>query len=172
MNTASRDRISQPCKAPPPLTRGRVRRASAEPLALGLLALTMTLGACAPQAPAAAGAPAPSPITTESTPAPDAPSPSTHPAPTASPEEQTTLKFPFCDREMKTQFANKTEGAAFRAIVLFRILPDGKTAEHCYLRVDGDIEWEERSLGNVAEWTYPVEFAGEQRERTVTYRLK
>jgi len=73
---------------------------------------------------------------------------------------------------MKTQFADKTEGADFRAIVLFRILPDGKTSEHCYLRVDGAIKWEERALGKVAEWAYPVEFAGEQRERTVTYRLK
>ncbi|HXS16917.1 MAG TPA: hypothetical protein VN764_07000, partial [Polyangiaceae bacterium] len=92
--------------------------------------------------------------------------------PATSPEDQTTLKFPFCERDVKTPFSEKTEGAAFRAIVLFRILPSGKTAEHCYLRVEGEIKWEEKSLGNVAEWTYPVEFAGEQRERTVTFRLK
>jgi len=138
-----------------------------------LSTLMMTLGACAPKAPATAGATDPGdPSATDSAGLYESHQHTDGSAPSSSPEDETTLKFPFCERDMKTQFSEKTEGAAFRAIVLFRILPNGKTAEHCYLRVEGEIKWEERSLGNVADWNYPVEFAGEQRERTVTFRLK
>ncbi len=87
-------------------------------------------------------------------------------------EQETTLQFPMCQVEKKPFFSEQTEGATFRAIVLFTITDDGKTADHCYLRVEGEIKWEEKSLGRVEQWSYPAKFAGQQRERTVTWRSK
>jgi hypothetical protein len=59
----------------------------------------------------------------------------------------------------------------FRAIVLFKITEDGKTTDHCYQAIEGDRKWEERVLGRFEEWSYPAKYAGEPRERVVSYRL-
>ena len=87
-------------------------------------------------------------------------------------EEETTLQFPMCDSERRPLFPKETDGAAFRAILYFKITDDGKTKDHCYMRVEGAIKWEERAVFDVDQWAYPVEFAGQPRERIVTYRLK
>lgn len=93
-----------------------------------------------------------------------------HPTPPT--EAEITLQFPMCVDKKIPPFPPETAGAAFRAIVFYRITEDGKTKEHCYLAVDGDVKWEERALDDVNSWSYEPKFAGEPRERVVTYRLK
>ncbi len=93
--------------------------------------------------------------------------------PTPPPEESTTLQFAMCEDDGNfepAQFPEKSNGAAFRAIVLFKITETGKTTDHCYRKLEGDIVWEENVLGNVEEWSYPIKYAGEFRERLVSYR--
>lgn len=85
---------------------------------------------------------------------------------------QTTLQFPECKGKRAQPFPADTNGAAFRAILFLRITAEGRTSEHCYLAVEGDRKWEEKALGDVSQWTYSTEFAGEPRERVVTYRLR
>ena len=92
--------------------------------------------------------------------------------PTAPTEEESTLQFPMCDRKKTPQFPADTEGAVFRAIVFMRITDEGRTGEHCYLALEGPRKYEEKALGDVQGWSYDPEFAGQPRERVVTYRLK
>ena len=77
-----------------------------------------------------------------------------------------------CVETKPPAFPPETAGATFRAILYFRITDAGKTKEHCYLAIDGSLKWEEKALGQVESWTYPVEHAGQPRERVITYRLK
>lgn len=87
-------------------------------------------------------------------------------------EAEQTLQFPMCKEKRPATFPENTEGAAFRAVLFMRITDDGKTAEHCYTAVEGDIKWEEKALGDVDLWTYGTEHAGQPRERVVSYRLR
>lgn len=91
-----------------------------------------------------------------------------HPTPPS--EAEATLQFPFCQGRKARAFPRETEGADYRAILFFRITDEGKTAEHCYLAVEGDRKWEETTLGQVADWAYPLEFAGQPRESVLFYR--
>lgn len=92
--------------------------------------------------------------------------------PTPPSESETTLQFPMCVDKRVPPFPPESAGAAFRAIVFYRITADGKTDEHCYLALEGNKKWEERALNDVSTWTYDLKFAGEPRERVITYRLK
>lgn len=87
-------------------------------------------------------------------------------------EVESTLQFPECEGKKSRPFPSDTNGAAFRAILFLRITAEGGTSEHCYLAVEGDRKWEEKALGDVSKWSYSVEYAGEPRERVVTYRLR
>jgi len=92
--------------------------------------------------------------------------------PQAPTEEESTLQFPMCQGKKVPPYPADTEGAVFRAIVFLRITEEGKTSEHCYLSVEGPRKYEEKALGSVDAWSYEPEFAGQPRERVVTYRLK
>jgi hypothetical protein len=93
-----------------------------------------------------------------------------HPRPPT--EEESTLRFPACQGKKTRPFPADTAGAAFRAIVLLRIGPDGSVTEPCYLAQEGQLKWEEKALGDVSSWKYEPQYAGEPRERVVTYRLR
>jgi hypothetical protein len=87
-------------------------------------------------------------------------------------EAEKTLQFPMCEERRPAKFPANTEGATFRAVLFMRITGDGKTAEHCYTAVEGDIKWEEKALGDFKSWKYDTEHAGQPRERVISYRVQ
>lgn len=87
-------------------------------------------------------------------------------------EQEATLQFSMCEGKKAPPFPAETDGAVFRAIVFLRITEEGKTAEHCYLALEGSKKYEEKALGDVNEWSYEPEHSGQPRERIVTFRLK
>lgn len=80
--------------------------------------------------------------------------------------------FPPChEGGAPPEFPSKTEGAAYRAIVHFRISAAGKPEQPCFARVEGPLDLERKALADREQWTFPVEQAGQRRERIVFYKL-
>ncbi|HSC89868.1 MAG TPA: hypothetical protein VLC09_21480 [Polyangiaceae bacterium] len=69
-------------------------------------------------------------------------------------------------------FPHATEGADYRAIVLVTIGDDGRASHLCFRRVEGPLALEQKALADRGEWRFPVDQAGQKRERTVTFRLR
>lgn len=79
--------------------------------------------------------------------------------------------LPMCKTdESPPRFPRSSNGASFRAIVSFVIAKDGSASELCYQRVEGPLDIEEKAMSDRQSWSYEKEFAGQPREKLVTYR--
>lgn len=85
--------------------------------------------------------------------------------------------FPACtDKEGKPletpPFPKDTEGAEYRAIVQITIGPAGEALNPCFRAVEGPFALEEKALAERSRWKFDPAFAGQKRDRTITYRLR
>lgn len=94
------------------------------------------------------------------------------PAPELSKEPKASERLlPFCKTEKSPpRFPRSSNGASFRAIVSLVIAQDGSATELCYLRVEGPTDIEEKTMSDRDSWSYDKQFAGQPREKLVTYR--
>lgn len=69
------------------------------------------------------------------------------------------------------EFPPETEGLAFRGLVRLVIGSDGKPTNVCFARAEGPLLYEKRALAEKNSWKYDPEYAGQPREKVVTYRL-
>lgn len=67
-------------------------------------------------------------------------------------------------------FPPNSDGVAFRAWVRFTISASGRAEGLCYARVEGLHEFEEKAMADRGQWDFDKKYAGEPRERLVTYR--
>ncbi len=69
------------------------------------------------------------------------------------------------------EFPAETEGLAFRGLVRLVIGSDGRPTDVCFARAEGPLLYEKRALAGKGAWKYDPAFAGQPREKVVTYRL-
>jgi hypothetical protein len=79
--------------------------------------------------------------------------------------------LPACPPAEPPAFPPDSEGAAFRAWVALKVVKDGKATDLCYQRVEVRGGTEEKAMADRHDWTFPLEHAGQRRERIVVYRL-
>ncbi len=78
---------------------------------------------------------------------------------------------PACELEGEAPaFPAKSDGVAFRAWVRFTISAQGRAEGLCYARAEGLHEFEEKAMADRGQWDFDLKYAGEPRERLVTYR--
>ena len=69
-------------------------------------------------------------------------------------------------------FSPSTNDADYRAIVQITIGPNGEALHPCFRAVEGPLSLEEKALAERSKWKFDPAFAGQKRDRTVTYRLR
>lgn len=65
-----------------------------------------------------------------------------------------------------------TADADYRAIVQVTIGTKGEAVNPCFRAVEGPLALEEKALSERSSWKFDPAFAGQKRDRTVTYRLR
>lgn len=69
-------------------------------------------------------------------------------------------------------FPASTDDADYRAIVQITIGSTGEALDPCFRAVEGPLELEEKALAERSRWKFDPAFAGQKRDRTITYRLR
>lgn len=81
-------------------------------------------------------------------------------------------KLPSCNSDKAApEFPEESEGAAFRALILLTIGPDGSALDPCYLRAEGPPKYEKKALSLRKTWKYDAAYAGQKREKLITWRV-
>lgn len=69
-------------------------------------------------------------------------------------------------------FSPSSDDADYRAIVQITIGPNGEALDPCFRAVEGPLSLEDKALAERSKWKFDPAFAGQKRDRTITYRLR